>query len=201
MRARITAFLVRRRVTLGFVVAIAALMMARPTWTTWSVGLAIAVVGEALRIWAAGHLEKGREVTRSGPYRWTRHPLYVGSAIIALGVVIASRSAVVALIGAAYIGVTIPLAVRAEEAFLRRSRLARHMTCIAVTRRRRCCGVSASCMRAATVSIAPWPDSSAGSRSLLPGFCCRYNQLFAPVVRRRCGLAPGLTRAERACPP
>ena len=38
--------------------------------------------GEALRIWAAGHLEKGREVTASGPYRWTRHPLYLGSTII-----------------------------------------------------------------------------------------------------------------------
>ena len=66
--------------------------MARPTWLTWSAGLAVASVGEALRIWAAGHLEKGREVTRSGPYRWTRHPLYAGSAIIALGVVIASAA-------------------------------------------------------------------------------------------------------------
>ena len=43
-------------------------------------------VGEALRIWAAGHLEKGREVTASGPYRLTRHPLYLGSSIIASGV-------------------------------------------------------------------------------------------------------------------
>jgi protein-S-isoprenylcysteine O-methyltransferase Ste14 len=121
MKERITAFLVRRRVTLGFVVAVAALVMARPTWATWSAGLAVSCVGEALRIWAAGHLEKGREVTRSGPYRWTRHPLYVGSAIIALGVVIAARSVVVALIGAAYVGVTIPMAIHAEEAFLRRT--------------------------------------------------------------------------------
>ena len=121
MRERITAWLVRRRVTLGFLVAAAALVMARPTWSTWSAGLVVAAVGEALRIWAAGHLEKGREVTRSGPYRWTRHPLYVGSAIIALGVVLASRSIIVALIGAAYIGVTIPMAIRAEEAFLHRT--------------------------------------------------------------------------------
>jgi protein-S-isoprenylcysteine O-methyltransferase Ste14 len=121
MRERITAFLVRRRVTLGFVVAVAALMMARPTWTTWSAGLAVACVGEALRIWAAGHLEKGREVTRSGPYRWTRHPLYAGSAIIAAGVVIAAWSVAVALVGAVYIGVTIPMAIYAEEAFLRRT--------------------------------------------------------------------------------
>ena len=121
MTERLTAFLVRRRVTLGFVVAAAALLLAQPTWTTWIVGLAIACAGEALRIWAAGHLDKGREVTRSGPYRWTRHPLYAGSGLIALGVVIASRSALVALIGGAYVGVTIPMAIRAEEAFLRRT--------------------------------------------------------------------------------
>jgi protein-S-isoprenylcysteine O-methyltransferase Ste14 len=121
MKERFTAFLVRRRVTLGFVVAAAALLLSQPTWTSWSVGLAIACAGEAVRIWAAGHLDKGREVTRSGPYRWTRHPLYVGSSIIALGVVIASRSTLVAVIGAGYVGVTIPLAIRAEEAFLRRT--------------------------------------------------------------------------------
>jgi protein-S-isoprenylcysteine O-methyltransferase Ste14 len=121
MTDRIGAFLVRRRVTLGFVVAVAALLLARPTWTTWNVGLLIACVGEALRIWAAGHLVKGREVTRSGPYRWTRHPLYVGSGIIAVGVVVASRSVFVAVLGLAYIGITIPAAIRAEEAFLRRT--------------------------------------------------------------------------------
>ena len=121
MKERFAAFLVRRRVTLGFVVAAAALLLARPSWETWIAGLAIALAGEALRVWAAGHLDKGREVTRSGPYRWTRHPLYVGSSIIALGVVIASRSALVAVIGIAYVGITIPMAIRAEEAFLRRT--------------------------------------------------------------------------------
>ena len=121
MMERLTAFLVRRRVTLGFVVTTAALLLAQPTWKTWSAGLAIASVGEALRIWAAGHLDKSREVTRSGPYRWTRHPLYVGSSVMALGVVIACRSVLVALIGVAYVGVTIPMAIRAEEAFLRRT--------------------------------------------------------------------------------
>jgi protein-S-isoprenylcysteine O-methyltransferase Ste14 len=121
MKERLTAILVRRRVTLGFVVVFVALLLAQPTWQTWSAGLAIACAGEALRVWAAGHLNKGREVTRSGPYRWTRHPLYIGTTIIALGIVIASRSVLVGLIGAAYVGVTIPAAIRAEEAFLRRT--------------------------------------------------------------------------------
>ena len=119
--SRVAAFLVRRRVTLGFGVAATALLLAQPTWRSWTAGLVVALTGEALRIWAAGHLDKSREVTRSGPYRWTRHPLYVGSGIIAVGVVLAARSALVALIGAAYIGVTIPMAIRAEETFLRRT--------------------------------------------------------------------------------
>lgn len=121
MKQRIAAFLVRRRVTLGFVVTVAALLLAKPTWATWAVGLVVACAGEALRIWAAGHLDKGREVTRSGPYRWTRHPLYAGSSLIALGAVIASRSIPVAFIGAVYVGITIPMAIRAEEAFLHRT--------------------------------------------------------------------------------
>ena len=117
----IARFLVRRRVTIGFFIAAAALLLARPTWATWSAGLVIASIGEGFRIWAAGHLQKSREVTRSGPYRWTRHPLYVGSGIIALGVIVAARSALVALLGAAYIGITIPMAIRAEEAYLQRT--------------------------------------------------------------------------------
>ena len=74
---------------LGFVTAIATAILARPTWRSWGIGLLVAVIGELVRVWAAGHLEKGREVTRSGPYRWTAHPLYVGSSIIAVGVVVA----------------------------------------------------------------------------------------------------------------
>jgi protein-S-isoprenylcysteine O-methyltransferase Ste14 len=96
-------------------------MLAQPTWGTWRTGLLVAIAGECIRLWAAGHLEKSREVTRSGPYRWTRHPLYVGSAVIAVGVVIASRSAVVALLAAVYIGATISAAIRAEESFLRKT--------------------------------------------------------------------------------
>ena len=116
-----TAWLVRRRVALGFVAAVVALVMAHPTWSTWRAGLFVAFAGEGIRMWAAGHLEKSREVTCSGPYRWTRHPLYLGSAVMAIGIVIASRSVVVALVAALYIGVTIPAAIRAEEAFLRRT--------------------------------------------------------------------------------
>ena len=106
---------------LGFAAVVLALVLAHPTWQTWRAGLLIALTGECFRIWAAGHLEKGREVTRSGPYRLMRHPLYAGSTVIALGIAVASRSAVVAAIAVLYMGLTISAAVRAEEAQLRQA--------------------------------------------------------------------------------
>lgn len=119
--SRLVRFLARRRVALGLVTVLVALVLARPTWESWRAGLFVAIVGEAIRIWAAGHLEKGREVTRSGPYRWTAHPLYVGSSVLALGVVLAADSLVVGVLAALYMGSTITAAVQTEEAFLRRT--------------------------------------------------------------------------------
>lgn len=110
----------RWRVPLGWLTGFAALALARPTWWSWVMGLVVAVVGQAVRVWAAGHLEKSSEVTTSGPYRFMRHPLYVGSSILAAGVVIASNSYVLAVVAAVYMTVTIAAAVRTEEAFLRR---------------------------------------------------------------------------------
>ena len=108
----------RYRVRLGFPVAAIALWLARPTPRSLLIGAAIAVAGEALRIWAAGHLEKGREVTMSGPYGFTRHPLYVGSAIIGIGLAVASAHALVAVITLLYLGVTLTSAIRSEERHL-----------------------------------------------------------------------------------
>jgi protein-S-isoprenylcysteine O-methyltransferase Ste14 len=116
---RLTQLLARRRVPLGFIAAAATVVLARPTLQSWIAGLTVACMGEALRVWAAGHLEKSREVTRSGPYRFTRHPLYVGSIVVATGVVLASRSGVIAAIATVYMIATITAAIRTEEAFLR----------------------------------------------------------------------------------
>ena len=111
----------RLRVPLGFVFGIVALWLAQPTPQTLAWGAVVAIAGELVRIWAAGHLEKGREVTRSGPYHWMPHPLYVGSIVLALGVVMAAGSAVVAVIAAVYLGTTLTAAIRSEEAFLRQT--------------------------------------------------------------------------------
>jgi protein-S-isoprenylcysteine O-methyltransferase Ste14 len=112
-------FLARWRVTLGFLAGAVVLWLATPTPMSLANGFAIALVGECLRVWAAGHLEKSREVTRSGPYRWMRHPLYVGSSIIGVGVAVASSSVSVAVLIAFYLATTIPSALLSEEAHLR----------------------------------------------------------------------------------
>jgi protein-S-isoprenylcysteine O-methyltransferase Ste14 len=108
-------FLARYRVRLGFVAAVAALLLSRPTTRSVALGAMIALAGEAVRIWAAGHLEKGREVTASGPYRLTRHPLYAGSALMGFGFALASNSLWTAAITAAYLALTIGAAIGREE--------------------------------------------------------------------------------------
>jgi protein-S-isoprenylcysteine O-methyltransferase Ste14 len=107
--------LARWRVPVGFACAMVALLLARPaSWSWWS-GAGVALVGEGLRVWAAGHIEKGREITRSGPYRFVRHPLYVGSAILGLGFALAARHAAVWMLTAAYLAITLSAAIRVEE--------------------------------------------------------------------------------------
>jgi hypothetical protein len=113
------SFLARRRVALGFPLALAALFFAAPTVHSIVLGAGIAIVGQAIRLWAAGHLEKSREVTASGPYRFTRHPLYLGSSIMGLGVMVACQSVAVAILIGSYLALTISSAIRSEEAFLR----------------------------------------------------------------------------------
>jgi protein-S-isoprenylcysteine O-methyltransferase Ste14 len=110
--------LARWRVPAGYVLGIVAFWYMDPTATSLATGGVVAAAGEALRIWAAGPLEKGREVTTTGPYALTRHPLYVGSSIMGAGLAIAGRSVFVAVLTFLYLAVTITAAIRSEEAHL-----------------------------------------------------------------------------------
>ncbi len=114
-----TRLLARWRVFLGFVFAAVVLWLASPTRNSLAAGAAVAILGECLRLWAAGHLEKSKEVTSSGPYRYTRHPLYLGSSIIGIGIAVASHHVIVAAIVIVYMLLTLTAAMRSEEAHLR----------------------------------------------------------------------------------
>jgi protein-S-isoprenylcysteine O-methyltransferase Ste14 len=117
-RAGFVETLARRRVPIGFLCGVGALWLAQPTHATLLYGVPIGCVGEWLRIWAAGHLEKGREVTMTGPYRFTRHPLYLGSTIMGIGLAVAANSVAVAVAVALYLAVTLTAAIRTEERHL-----------------------------------------------------------------------------------
>jgi len=66
-------------------------VLSRPTPLSVNVGLVFVAIGEAIRIWAAGHLHKTVELVTSGPYRYTRNPLYLGRLLILTGLCAMAR--------------------------------------------------------------------------------------------------------------
>lgn len=111
--------LARYRVALGSLMAVLTAWLARPTPRSLALGAGLIVAGEWLRVWAAGHVEKSREVTSSGPYRVTRHPLYLGSTLLGVGFALAANHLWLGLAVVTYLVATLGAAIRAEEAHLR----------------------------------------------------------------------------------
>ena len=109
----------RIRVPMGFVLAMFYVWMARPTWTSIAIGTLTAVPGILLRALASGHVKKNEELTTSGPYAYTRNPLYLGSLIMAVGFAVAARSGWVLLVMVVMFLVIYVPVIRSEEAFLR----------------------------------------------------------------------------------
>jgi protein-S-isoprenylcysteine O-methyltransferase Ste14 len=108
----------RLRVPCGYLVGFVVLFLARPTAASLLLALPPVLAGEALRLWASGHLEKTRSLATGGPYAHTRNPLYLGSLLIALGVTVASASPWAVLAMAAYFAAFYPRVMREEAAFL-----------------------------------------------------------------------------------
>ena len=80
----------RWRVPLGFLCAALFLFFAQPTARALIVGAIVALPGLALRAWASGHLKKNEALATTGPYAYTRNPLYLGSFVMGLGFTIAA---------------------------------------------------------------------------------------------------------------
>ncbi len=106
----LSKYLVKLRVPLSWVLGLVALYLAKPTLPYFVAGVAIAALGEMVRVWAAGHLVKGEGLTRSGPYSLTRNPLYFGSCLLGLGFAVASgRWQLLLLLGLLVFMVFIPV--------------------------------------------------------------------------------------------
>jgi len=109
----------RIRVPLGFAFAALYLWLARPTPAFMAISLILVIPGIWLRAYASGYVQKNTELTVTGPYAFTRNPLYLGSMLIAFGFALASRSIWIALILAALFAIIYVPVIRSEEAFLR----------------------------------------------------------------------------------
>ncbi len=108
----------RWRVPLGFVCAAIFFLLSRPRPLTLAVGGAIALPGLALRAWATGHLRKNDALAMTGPYAYTRNPLYLGSFLMGVGFTVASGRLVLAILFAAlFLGIYVPV-MRVESATL-----------------------------------------------------------------------------------
>ena len=109
----------RIRVPLGFAFAVLYFWLARPTWRSLALGAVSIIPGLVIRALASGHVRKNEALATSGPYAYTRNPLYLGSLLLAIGFAVAARSWWVAGILAAMLFAIYMPVIRSEEAFLR----------------------------------------------------------------------------------
>jgi protein-S-isoprenylcysteine O-methyltransferase Ste14 len=112
----------RIRVPLGFLTGVLyffELYRRTPHLAAVAWSLALVVPGLWLRAYAAGYVKKNRELTVTGPYAYTRNPLYLGSMLIAAGFAVALLSWPVALALALGFAVIYIPVIASEERFLR----------------------------------------------------------------------------------
>src|SRR5258708_6168685 len=111
----------RVRVPLGFILAVVYVWVARPTRTSLIAGALIMLPGLLLRGLAFGHVQKDKQLTISGPYAYTRNPLYLGSLFLAAGFAIAARSwSIVAIMVLMFALIYVP-GIAGEERYLRQT--------------------------------------------------------------------------------
>lgn len=87
MTSRILRRIKKINLKLGvvFLVIVVLIYLAEPQLPYFIGGLALVILGELIRIWATGHLEKNISLTTSGPYAYIKNPMYVGTFLIMLG--------------------------------------------------------------------------------------------------------------------
>ena len=112
-------FFSRWRVRLGYILGAVLLFLAEPIPCSILLGAAVGAVGLIIRAYAAGYLHKQDVLTTTGPYAWTRNPLYLGSSILAIGAAVAMHSWIAAVLILVYFVVVYSFVMRREEMELR----------------------------------------------------------------------------------
>jgi hypothetical protein len=100
------------RLPLGFILAGLYLILVRPTPRSLALGIPVALIGVIVRAWASGHIMKNDRLATSGPYAFTRNPLYVGSFLIAVGFALVAHWFVVLAVFAYFLLIYAPTIAR-----------------------------------------------------------------------------------------
>ncbi len=107
------------RLRLVWLLVVPFLWFSEPTPRLLTIGGALALVGLAIRAWAAGYIRKDQELATEGPYAHVRNPLYVGSLLLGFGVIVAGGQWVFAVAFALFYGLVYGRTVRGEAELLR----------------------------------------------------------------------------------
>lgn len=98
--------------------------LARPTMVSWSIGLILTLLGISLRFAAIGYRPSAKWVI-AGPYRFVRHPYYLGTFLLLFGFCVASRSTVATVLGLLGMLLVFSTIFREEESLLSQQESAR----------------------------------------------------------------------------
>jgi protein-S-isoprenylcysteine O-methyltransferase Ste14 len=105
----------RIRVRVGLFLALAVILLSRPTWLSILLGIGICFLGLGIRAWASGHLRKEKTLAVSGPYRYSRNPLYLGNFLLGIGITAGARSWWILGLFVAYYALFYPMIIRRER--------------------------------------------------------------------------------------
>ena len=109
---------IEHRITISVAFAIALLVFVRPNLASLLWSIPFILVGEALRLWASGHIHKSKHVTQTGPYAICRHPLYLGHLLITIGFLIAANNVLLAIAGVLVFWLIFDTTMANEENYL-----------------------------------------------------------------------------------
>lgn len=126
IKTRLGEFFFRFRDLLPVPLVLALLRFARPHPRTWFLGLPLIALGEILRLWSLMHIgptTRTRKIsadrlTTSGPYAFTRNPLYLANLVKILGILVVAGNGPMALLILAFYGLEFPSLIHYEESFL-----------------------------------------------------------------------------------
>lgn len=120
MGSRYSEWASRIRVPAGLLLGAVYIIFAQPTPRRLLWGSLISLTGLLLRGAGAGHLAKNQRLATGGPYRYVRHPLYLGSLLAGFGFCLAGgRWWFFLLLVLFFVGVYWPV-IRREEEHLRK---------------------------------------------------------------------------------